>query len=263
MTTAPVKLHAKIEGNGPDMVLAHGLFGSAENLGGITRRLRDRYRVHALDLRNHGRSPHTDTHSYTALAADIVRYLDDTALPRVHLVGHSMGGKAVMTLARSAARRVIAATVIDIAPKRYPRHHDAILEALLALRDAPPSTRQDADQRLVAAVPEAAVRQFLLKNLHRTAAGDLALRLNIDTIATDYDAIAGWETDVEPCPVPVGFIVGGASDYIQAEDRPAILAQFPNASSRVIPDGSHWVHAEKPDVVASVIARFAEAASVR
>ncbi|MEM9601743.1 MAG: alpha/beta fold hydrolase [Pseudomonadota bacterium] len=258
MTATPVKLHAKVDGDGPDMVLAHGLFGSAENLGGIARRLRAHFRVHALDMRNHGRSPHTATHTYTALSADIGRYLDDAALIDAHLVGHSMGGKAVMTLAQAAPTRVRTVSVIDIAPKPYPRHHDAILDALLSLRDHPPTTRQDADQRLATAVPDAHVRHFLLKNLVRTDAGPFALRVNIGTLSADYDAIAGWHTVTPPCPVPVSFIVGGASDYIQAGDRAAILAQFPNASSRVIPTGSHWVHAEKPELVAGVIARFAQ-----
>ena len=257
MTNSPITLHARVDGTGPDVVLLHGLFGSAENLGGIARRLREHFRVHALDMRNHGRSAHTATHSYADLAGDVEHYIASLDLNRVHLVGHSMGGKAVMRLVLDAPARIASASVIDIAPKAYPRHHDAILLALQALEADPPSDRRAADARLSAQVAEPAVRQFLLKNLQRTGE-QFSLKINLDTLVTHYDEIAAWDAGAAPSAVPVLFIVGGDSDYVSDADRASILQQFPKAIARVVSGGSHWVHAEKPDLVANLIQRHVQ-----
>lgn len=251
-----IPLHARVEGSGEDVLLAHGLFGSAENLGGISRQLREQFRVHLLDMRNHGRSPHAAYHRYADLAADLLRYADDQALGRVHLVGHSMGGKAAMHCCLREPTRISTLSVIDIAPKPYPRHHDTILSALLALQANPPHDRRSADERIKTAVPESAVRQFLLKNLQRSQQGHFSIRLNLDAIASEYQEIAAWDLSLPASPTPTLFITGGNSNYIVESDRSAIFAQFPNARVQVIADGSHWVHAEKPDLVADAITRF-------
>ena len=256
MPDNPVPLHERILGDGPPVVLLHGLFGSNENLGAIARHLQHSYRVHALDLRNHGRSPHTAEHRYTDLATDVLAHLDGIGSDPVHVVGHSMGGKAAMQLALDAPARIASLTVIDIAPKPYPRHHDAILDAMKALADTPPSSRQEADARLSPAVPEPPIRQFLLKNLQRDAEGAYRLRLNIETLYQRYDDIATWDTRDTNCQAPALFLVGGASDYVTEADRSTITGYFPNAAARVVPDASHWVHAEKPALVGGIIERF-------
>ena len=71
-----VALNHRITGEGPPLILLHGLFGSLDNLGGIARRLEDQWQIHALDERNHGSSPHTDTMDYPAMAADVIAYMD-------------------------------------------------------------------------------------------------------------------------------------------------------------------------------------------
>ena len=53
-----MKLHSKQQGHGEDVITLHGLFGSLENLGMISPGLAPSFRMHGLDLRNHGRSPH-------------------------------------------------------------------------------------------------------------------------------------------------------------------------------------------------------------
>ncbi|HJS88097.1 MAG TPA: alpha/beta fold hydrolase, partial [Acetobacteraceae bacterium] len=86
-------------GDGPPVVLLHGLFGAARNWGTVQRRLAKRFRVLALDLRNHGESPHAPGMGYAALAGDVLETLARAdALPAA-LIGHSMGGKAAMRAA--------------------------------------------------------------------------------------------------------------------------------------------------------------------
>ncbi|MCA3364855.1 MAG: alpha/beta fold hydrolase, partial [Roseomonas sp.] len=66
-----MRLHAIEAGQGPPLVLLHGLFGSARNWGAVQKALAGEYRVVALDLRNHGASPHAAGMGYAAQAADI------------------------------------------------------------------------------------------------------------------------------------------------------------------------------------------------
>ena len=98
------------------LIVLHGLFGSLDNLGGIIRRLEDRWQIHALDQRNHGQSPHTDTMDYPTMAADVLAYMDNQGLERVCVLGHSMGGKVAMQLALLAPDRIDRVIVADISP---------------------------------------------------------------------------------------------------------------------------------------------------
>ena len=74
------------------VLLLHGLFGAGSNLASIARHLNPSYRTVRVDLRNHGRSPHTDAMSYPLMAMDIVRLLDSQGIACCAVLGHSMGG---------------------------------------------------------------------------------------------------------------------------------------------------------------------------
>lgn len=245
-------------GQGEPLVMLHGLFGSLENLGGIARLLAERYQIHALDLRNHGRSPHAPEHSYPLMAEDVAAYLDQAGLERAHLLGHSMGGKVAMTLALTRPERVERLVVLDIAPVHYPPHHQDILAGLHQLDLARLASREEADRFLEAFVPELAVRQFLLKNLVRDGAGGFRWRINLAALSREYEEVMAGQESGQPFPRPVLFIKGGDSDYIREEQWPHIQRLFPQATLRVIPQTGHWLHAEKPNVVAATARRFLE-----
>ena len=121
---APMILHTIEAGQGPPVALLHGLFGSARNLGVVQRALAPRFRVLALDLRNHGASPHAAAMDYPAMAADVLETLDQRAALPAALVGHSMGGKAAMMAALTQPDQVSRLVVADIAPVAY-EHHNA------------------------------------------------------------------------------------------------------------------------------------------
>ena len=249
-------LNARVTGEGDPLIVVHGLFGSLENLGGITQRLSDEWHVHAIDLRNHGRSPHADTMSYPEMAADILRYMDQQKLDSACLLGHSMGGKTVMELALSDPARVSRLIVADIAPVTYPPHHDAIIDGLIGLDLDTVGPRGDADKALAESVEIPAVRQFLLKNLVRTDEGGFRWRLNLDAIEREYASIAAGPTAQGPYNGPTLFIKGGESDYIQDSQRDAVATLFPSALMRIISNTGHWLHAEKPELFATLCRRF-------
>lgn len=56
----------------------------------------NQFQVIAVDIRNHGDSPHSPYHTYAHLAEDIVNFLKENDIDRAALLGHSVGGRAVM-----------------------------------------------------------------------------------------------------------------------------------------------------------------------
>lgn len=262
-----IKLNHRVTGEGPPLILLHGLFGSLENLGSVAQRLQDQWLIHALDQRNHGRSPHSETMDYKAMADDVVAYMDKQGLDEVALLGHSMGGKTAMQVALAAPDRVSHLIVADIAPVDYKPRHDAILEGLMAVDLSQVKTRQQADEALQDYVEMPAVRQFLLKNLARITDEEreregeksdavFRWRLNLPVINDSYVRLAEAPSAEGPFEGPTLFIKGADSAYIQDKHRDEVNRLFPAAKLRIIEGTGHWLHAEKPDTFATLCRRF-------
>jgi pimeloyl-ACP methyl ester carboxylesterase len=240
-------------GAGKPLVLLHGLFGRAANFGVVQRRLADRARVICLDLRNHGGSPHADAMDYPTMAEDVAEtLLALDALPAV-VMGHSMGGKVAMALALARPQAVAKLIVSDIAPVASPPRFRAIAAAMQAMDLPPGLTRAQADAALAPAVPDAPTRQFLLQNLRFGAVP--AWRNNLPAIAAGLPEIESWPTIAAPSFTgPTVFIVGGRSDFVREQDRPAIRALFPAARFVILRNAGHWVHADDPEGVIAILA---------
>ncbi len=251
----PVPLHYDARGEGPGVVLVHGLYGSGNNFRRHAGWLAEQHRVLSPDLRNHGRSPHSDEMSYAAMAADLEALLDREGLAEATLVGHSMGGKAAMALALTRAQRVSALVVVDIAPVAYDHDQGAILEAMESVDLARVASRADADRQMRDAVPEAGVRQFLLTNLER-ADGGWRWRLPLEILARAIPTILDFPELGSPYPGPAVFLHGAASDYVQPRHQQAIRRCFPEARLQALEGVGHWVHAEAPDAFEAALREF-------
>jgi pimeloyl-ACP methyl ester carboxylesterase len=254
-------LHAVERGAGPPLALLHGLFGQSVNFASVQRRLADRRRVIALDLRNHGASPRAPTMSYADMAEDVLETLRALgALPGA-LVGHSMGGKVAMRAALEAPAAVSRLLVADIAPVAYDHagSNGRLVAAMTALDLRPGLTRTEAAAALATSVPDPAVRGFLLQNLLPGAAP--SWRLNLPAIAAAMPSLVGW-SDPEGASYagPTLFLAGGRSDYLLPDYRPAIRARFPAARFVTLKDAGHWLHADDPDGFVAVVEAFSPAA---
>jgi pimeloyl-ACP methyl ester carboxylesterase len=113
-------LHDSVVGEGPDVVLLHGLFAQGSNLGMIARGLQEEFRVHSPDLPDHGRSEWSGSPSIATYAEAISEWMEDHHLYSAHFVGHSLGGKVAMQLALNEPSRVDKLVVADIAPGGLP-----------------------------------------------------------------------------------------------------------------------------------------------
>ena len=247
-------LHATEMGEGAPLALMHGLFGAARNFGAVQRRLAQGRRAIAIDLRNHGASPHADDMRYRTMAEDVLETLAQRdALPAT-LLGHSMGGKVAMLAALTHADAVSRLIVCDIAPVPYQHANATIAAAMQAISLPPGLTRAAADAALSTAVPDASVRGFLLQNLNTGARP--AWRIGLDEIATAMPVIEGWEDVAATYAGPVLFIAGAASDFIRAEHRSEIRKLFPAARFVTLKRAGHWLHADNPDGFVAVVEAF-------
>jgi len=237
-----------VTGDGPPLIILHGLFGWKRNWAGIAKALQDDYRVYTLDLRNHGESPHGADMSYPDMADDVARFIDTQRLFPVRLVGHSMGGKTAMTLALTAPGMIDRLTIVDIAPVTYARDYDHYIRALQAVDVKNATRRSDIENSLAQEFPDRSVRAFLLQNLVKYPTGEYGWRVNLDAISGHMGDIMGFPAtpDAHGYPGQTLFLGGRQSDYIAPAHRSTIDRLFPHAEIDYIEGAGHWVHADQP-----------------
>lgn len=240
-------LYSKIEGEGKPLLILHGFLGMSDNWKTLgTQFASDGFQVHILDLRNHGRSFHSDVFTYEAMVQDVFEYCQANQLNGIDIIGHSMGGKVAMLFAATYPETVDKLIVADIAPKYYPQHHQDILAGLNAVDFSVKPSRNEVEAVLTTYIPDFGTRQFLMKNLYWIEPGQLAFRFNLPVFNTNLEAI-GKELDADLIfKNPALFIRGGASRYILDSDFENIKKHFPNSEIETIPNVGHWLHAENP-----------------
>ena len=249
-----MKLAYREMGEGPSMIILHGLFGSSDNWQTLGKRFAEDFHVYLVDQRNHGRSPHSDLFNYDVMARDLKDFTADHSLDKSILIGHSMGGKTAMRFAQLYPEKVKDLIVVDMGLKSYPPHHQKILEAFHSVDLPSLESRNDADQAVKHLIPEFGVRQFILKNLYRKNKNAFAWRVNFEVMEKEMDNI------LAPLPnqvvnVPTLFVYGANSNYIIPEDKPEISKIFLSAEFTELPAG-HWIHAEVPDDFYRIVKNF-------
>lgn len=267
-----MKLSYRKLGAGQPLIIVHGLYGSSDNWLTIAKELAHNFEVYIIDQRNHGNSPHANSHSYLDLKEDLLEFMDDQNIKKAILLGHSMGGKTVMFFAIDYPERVSSLLVVDIAPKNYSKisdyapqtiDHSCIVKAMLNLDLSTYKNRTDIDTKLKENINSNKVRQFLLKNLKRNENKQFTWKLNIKTISKYLPQIMdGIDRDQFAqnkgiTSFPVLFIRGEKSNYVTDNDHSLIRTIFPKAEITTIPNAGHWVHAEQPKLLVKTVEYFA------
>ena len=226
----------------PPLLIAHGLYGSARNWGVIAKRLSDERQVVAVDMRNHGSSPWSSDHRYRDLAADLAEVIAAFG-GKMDVLGHSMGGKAAMTLALNYPEQVNRLIVADIAPVAYTHTQLPFIKAMRAVDLDSVERRSDAEAQLATAGVDPALQSFFTQSLDLP---NKRWRLNLDALADQMPEIMSFPQIEGQWDGPALFLAGAASDYVLPEHRDQIRALFPQAKFARIPGAGHWLHAEKP-----------------
>ena len=233
-------------GQGPALVILHGLLGSARNWVAIARALERAYTVHLVDLRNHGQSPHAESMRWAELVSDLEAYRSREDLDSFILLGHSFGGKVAMRYACEYPGRVQGLVVVDIAAKAYPPYHEAEFRAMRQMAVEDLLNRKEADALLSAEVPDWALRQFLLTNLVRDeATGSFKWQINLEALHASLPHIRQNSLRAEDAYAgPSLLMQGGRSDFVVSGDFEAMQAWLPNLQVVSLLEAGHNLQVE-------------------
>lgn len=234
-------------GEGKPIVILHGLFGQCDNWVSVSKMLGDRHNsVFAIDLRNHGHSPHSPEFSYELMARDVADTLHDLRIQKVHLMGHSMGGKVAMLFSQLYPEMLRSVIIVDISPRYYPPHHGEIISGLKSVDILNISSRAEAENSMEPFIKNPSVRQFLLKNLFRNDKNQFRWRFNLEILSASLEKV-GQSIPTGNVDVPALFYHGQNSDYVSVDEYTEIMQQFLSAEFRQMAGAGHWLHAENTE----------------
>lgn len=261
----PDRLHDVRFGDaGPPLAFCHGLFGQGRNWTTLAKTFAHDHQVVLLDMPNHGRSPATQRIDYRDLADLVADHLASISTEPWRLVGHSMGGKIAMMVALTRPALVERLCVVDMSPVSYAtsREIDGYATAMQAIDLDALATRGDADRHLRSAVPNDAIRGFLLQNLRQNH-GSWQWQVNLDLLAASLAELAAWPEVSGSFTGPVLWVAGAESQYVRPEYAAQMRSYFPATRALTIKNAGHWVHSEQPDVFGAALRHFLDDASTQ
>ena len=250
-------LYSKIEGEGKPFLIIHGFLGMSDNWKTLGLQFAQLgFQIHLLDMRNHGKSFHSDEFNYEIMVEDVKAYIDFHQLQHVTLLGHSMGGKIAMLFATIYPEYVEKLIIADIGPKYYAPHHQTILEALNAVDFSKKPNRSEVDEIISKYISDFGTKQFLLKNVYWKTPEELGFRFNLPVFNEKISEIGTALPFENQFDKPVLFLRGDNSDYILDADFETILHHFPLAIINTIPNAGHWLQAENPKAFYCEVEKF-------
>jgi esterase len=245
-------------GEGKPLIILHGLLGMSDNWIMPAKELAKKYKVILPDLRNHGNSPHSDDFNLQVLADDIVEMIQTIGFGSVYLLGHSLGGRIAMSVALQHPQLIEKLVVVDIAPRKYSGNKSIanMMEVMSRVDFNYLVTLTSIEEFLTRYIPDPRVRNHAMKNLKKKNAGGFEWKANLPAIVKDIETLMTPVYEEVPFSKPVLFIKGGASDFITDADMTPIFLHFPKAILRTIPNASHWVHVDEPELFLEEVFNF-------
>ena len=254
----PVKLHSiRFENpDAPKLIILHGLLGSSRNWNAIGKALQDQFDIHAVDLRNHGDSPHAASMRWSELVADLKLYLEKHSLSKVLLMGHSLGGKIAMKFACKYPEYVQKLVIVDIAAKAYPPYYDSEFRAMKRIPSGSVENRREAEELLKPLIQDWAMRQFIMTNLVRGEFG-LEWKINPEVLHASLQVIRQNPLDTGDCfEGPALLISGRKSDFIQRGDVDAMREWLKSLEHHILPKAGHNVHVDDREGFLSFLTKW-------
>ena len=241
-------LHSKIVGDSnKNIIIVHGFLGMGDNWISQANKIAESgFKVHLIDLRNHGKSFWSNEFSFDLMVEDIYEYIIYHNISNLYMIGHSMGGNISMLFAKNYPELLKKIIIVDIVPKAYKPHHDYILESLKSLDFNIIKSRNDADSQLSKLISDKRVRQFLLKNLYWKDQDTLGLKINLEILFKFKNKLSLVFKEDFSFKKPTLFIHGENSNYVEESDYDLMSSYFKNLEIVKVPSASHWVHADNP-----------------
>ena len=251
----PQGLHLE---NCKPLVILPGLFGSISNWRSFAKELSKSTPVVVLDMRNHGRSPHYDSHSYIDMANDVEEFCQQHKIRNIIPCGHSMGGKVALTFSLLFPHRVSSLVILDIAPVTYTHSHAPFLEALIDIDLKQIESRKHADKLLEPVIADQSTRLFLLQSLVGRA-GSFSWRLNLPVLRDYMPQIVSFpeqELAGKTSNIPTALVYGANSGYVDAKGISSTAVYFSDLYTESISEAAHWLHIDQPALLIEAVKLF-------
>lgn len=242
-------------------VMIHGIFGMSSNLLSLARAVSSECYPIIYDLPNHGRSPSLDPCGFVAMAR-LLNESIDRDIPnknaRIHVLGHSMGGKVAMVYALLYSEKVASVAVLDIAPVTYPPFHRAIINGLHEVVDNNLQDKKSIVSMLSNYADNEETAMFLSKNFD-IVDGKVISKLRIDEIEKNYDILRSFPTEEMKGKIyarSILFLRAERTDYFNDDYYPVIEEFFPSWELEEIADSGHNIHIENPIATREALQTF-------
>ena len=268
-----MKLFYRKYGNGPPLIILHGLFGSSDNWVTIAKKISGSYTVYLPDMRNHGNSPHSEIHDYQSMRDDLYELVIELKLGKIFLAGHSMGGKTAIHFSLKWPELINGLLVADISPfanetvtQSGYNQHLSILNSILSIDISSVSSRNEVDSLLSAEIPTEKIRSLIMKNLQRNSDKNFTWKINAVSLRKNLDKImAGIERPTnetqEVTGFPVIFLKGADSEYLPVKDFWDIQRLFPAAEFIIVENAGHWIQVDRPNAVEENLLKLSDSVS--
>lgn len=248
-----IQMHYQEAGEGPPLVLLHGLGGSSEDWEHQIPHFAARHRVLAPDLRGFGHTGRGGRRlGIERLAADVHAFMDAVGVHRCQLVGHSMGGAVALqftlTLPARVERLVIANSVPSFRPQSA-RHYLEFLYRLVVMGMLGPARLAEISaNRQFPAAEQAALRARLI------ARGARNVRA---TYLAALSSLGRWSVidRLHELDLPV-LVAAAQHDYFGHDETVKFAHALPRGRLHLFKGAHHGLPMEQPEAFNSVVERF-------
>lgn len=255
------QFHYQINGKNsglPKLVFLHGLMGFGANWRRIVSQLEDSFEILTFDQRGHGRSFKPDSgYAPEDYARDLEKILNELGWEKIHLVGHSMGGRNALAFASHFPQRVISLVIEDISPESHPGDVERY-EKLLNRVPTPFQTKKDAKDFLLNDFGDPILGNYFYSNLVENDTGLVDWRFSksgiLDSVRLGR-TVDRWES-WRSLQMPTLLVRGENSKDLSAETYEKMLKENPRVKGAVIKDSGHWVHFDQPEAFIEVLREF-------
>ncbi|CAK1541549.1 unnamed protein product [Leptosia nina] len=208
----------------PPIFLFHGLLGTKkhwESFGktmmNMTKRL-----VVAVDLRNHGDSPHVNSHKYDDMSADILKLFEKLSIDRANVVGHGMGGRASMHISLIAPQKIAGLLVVDISPvstcadlrEKFPKIMTTMKEFSFKEQKKVKHGQREVKKKLKPLITDEILMKAILSNVTKKSTGSIGWSCNLDVLIKEFKHIITFPRLKKQYLGPTLFIGGQLSEYL-------------------------------------------------
>ena len=249
-----------IEGEGPAVVLIHGVGARLENWDGVCERLARHFRVLRYDLRGHGRSTRLPgPYSLSLFASDLRALFDHAGIGRAHIAGHSLGAMIAQMFCLKHPDRVDRLALLSAVAGRTEEERERVVARLDLIRKGPPgehfrnSVSRWFSDAFIAANPEliAAYAQHNAEN-------------DPDCYSAAYRVLASEDLNQELEAISAPTLIATGAFDLGSNPRMSELMhrRVKGSTLRILPGLKHSILIEAPTVVAGMLAPFFQAETV-